>query len=166
MASQPARIAFPTPDHDHERCLGGTMARARAAFEARGLRLTDLRLAVFSEIAASHHAIGAYDVIDQLGRKGTRVAPVSVYRAIDALLAAGVVHRLESRNAFFACHASHTLERQNVVLACGSCGIVAEVDGDSVFGAIDAIVTRHRFEMAARVVEVAGRCAHCVAGGA
>jgi Fur family transcriptional regulator, zinc uptake regulator len=161
MVSQSSKIAFPAPDHDHERCVCGTMARAKAAFEARGVRLTELRLAVFSEIAASHHAVGAYDIIDQLSRKGTRLAPVSVYRAIDALLTAGVVHRLESRNAFFACHASHASERQNVVLACGTCGIVVEVEGDAVFTAIDAIVTTHRFEMAARVVEVAGRCAHC-----
>jgi Fur family transcriptional regulator, zinc uptake regulator len=158
-------IAFPRPDHDHARCVGGTLARARQAFEERGLRLTDLRLTVFREIAASHHAVGAYDIIDSLGKQGTRLAPVSVYRAIEALVEAGVVHRLESRNAFFACHASHVSARQNVVLACGDCGSVAEVEGEAVFSAIDAIVAQARFEMSARVVEVAGRCAHCVGAG-
>jgi Fur family transcriptional regulator, zinc uptake regulator len=159
--SDPSK-AFPGPGHNHVACLSETLARARAAFESRGLRLTDLRLRVLTEIAASHHAIGAYDIIGRLAEKGTRLAPVSVYRAIEALTEAGLVHRLESRNAYFACHASHTGERQHVVLSCGACGTIAEVDGDAVFGAIDAVTARQGFHAEVRVVEVAGRCAHCL----
>ena len=58
---------------------------------------------MFEEIAATHASIGAYDILAKLAEKGTRLAPISVYRAIDALLEAGVIHRLESKNAFFAC---------------------------------------------------------------
>src|SRR5262245_22209716 len=119
--------AFPAPGHNHELCLDAAMARARAAFAAKGRRLTPLREAVFQVIAAaSHRAIGAYEVLDRMARRGERLAPISVYRAIDALVAAGIVHRFESRNAFFACHAGHD-ERQ-LVLACEQCGSVAEVD--------------------------------------
>ena len=161
-----AGAAFPRPEHNHVACLSATLARARDAFEARGLRLTELRLRVFSEIAASHHAIGAYEVIDRLGDKGTRLAPVSVYRAIEALIEAGVVHRLETRNAYFACHSAHASERQHVILSCGDCGTVAEVDGEQVFGAIDAVAASHGFAAAVRIVEIAGRCAHCSGRGA
>ena len=111
------------------------MERARKAFDDKGLKLTPLRQAVFREIAASHRAIGAYEVLDRLAASGERLAPISVYRAIDALVAAGIVHRFESRNAFFACHAGH--EMRQLVLACETCGRVAEVDGDKVFAAID-----------------------------
>ena len=161
-----AGAAFPRPEHNHVACLSATLARARDAFEARGLRLTELRLRVFTEIAASHHAIGAYEVIDRLGEKGTRLAPVSVYRAIEALIEAGVVHRLETRNAYFACHSAHASERQHVILSCGDCGTVAEVDGEQVFGAIDAVAASHGFAAAVRIVEIAGRCAHCSGRGA
>lgn len=152
---------FPAPGHNHIACLSATLARARDSFETRGLKFTDLRLRVFTEIAGSHHAIGAYDVIDRLGEKGTRLAPVSVYRAIEALIAAGVVHRLESRNAYFACHAQHASERQHVILSCGACGAIAEVDAEPVFGAIDAVAGRHGFAPQARIVEIIGDCAHC-----
>jgi len=75
--------AFPAPGHDHELCLDEAMVRARAAFAARGLRLTPLREAVFQVIAgASHRAIGAYEVLDRLATRGERLAPISVYRAI------------------------------------------------------------------------------------
>lgn len=152
---------FPTPGHNHVTCLSNSLERARSAFEARGLRLTDLRLLVFTQIAASHHAVGAYDIIEMLSEKGTRLAPVSVYRAIEALMNAGVVHRLESRNAYFACHAAHASERQHVILSCGTCGTIAEVDGEAVFVALDQTARHHGFNPQARIVEVAGRCAHC-----
>ena len=106
-------------------------------------------------------AVGAYDIIEQLSQTGTRLAPVSVYRAIEALIEAGVVHRLESKNAFFACHANHASQRQNVVLSCGACGTIAEVDGETVFSAIDALAAAQKFEQASRIVEITGRCAHC-----
>jgi Fur family transcriptional regulator, zinc uptake regulator len=153
--------AFPGPAHNHVACLAHTLDRARTAFESQGLRLTDLRLRVFKQIAASHHAVGAYDIIERLANQGTRLAPVSVYRAIDALIEAGCVHRLESKNAFFACHANHASQRQNVVLSCSTCGVIAEVDGETVFTAIDAVATAQHFAQASRIVEITGRCAHC-----
>lgn len=135
------------------------MQRARKAFDDKGLRLTPLRQAVFQEIAASHRAIGAYEVLDNLATKGERLAPISVYRAIDALVGAGLVHRFESRNAFFACHAGH--EMRQLVLACETCGRVAEVDGDQVFAAIDVAAGSAAFAPKGAVVEVWGQCANC-----
>jgi Fur family transcriptional regulator, zinc uptake regulator len=158
-----ASKAFPAPEHDHEHCLDEAMARARSAFAAKGLRLTPLREAVFQEIAsASHRAIGAYEVLDRMAARGERLAPISIYRAIDALVAAGIVHRFESRNAFFACHAGH--EQRQLVLACEQCGAVAEVDGAKVFSAIDRTAEGAQFVASAAkgaVVEVWGLCAHC-----
>jgi Fur family transcriptional regulator, zinc uptake regulator len=154
--------AFPAPEHDHELCLDQAMARARSAFAAKGLRLTPLREAVFQEIAAaSHRAIGAYEVLERMAARGERLAPISVYRAIDALVAAGIVHRFESRNAFFACHTGH--EQRQLVLACETCGSVAEVDGARVFAAIDKTAEGASFAASAKgaVVEVWGLCAHC-----
>lgn len=159
----PRQSAFPGPDHNHGACLTATLARARAAFEAKGLRLTDLRLAVLSEIAASHEAIGAYDIIERLGVKGTRLAPVSVYRAIEALIDVGSVHRLESSNAYFACHAPHADQTPHVVLSCGNCQTIAEVAASDVFGALDEVAARHAFNASVRIVEVAGQCARCTA---
>src|SRR5262249_41572564 len=101
MTQAVASKAFPAPEHDHGLCLEEAMERARQAFEDKGLKLTPLRRSVLQEIAASHKAIGAYEVLDRLAARGERLAPISVYRAIEALVDAGIVHRFESRNAFF-----------------------------------------------------------------
>jgi Fur family transcriptional regulator, zinc uptake regulator len=160
--------AFPAPEHDHDVCLDEAMVKARKVFEDKGLRLTPLRQAVFREIAAaSHRAIGAYEVLDRLAARGERLAPISVYRAIDTLVAAGIVHRFESRNAFFACHAGH--EQRQLVLACEECGALAEVDGAKVFAAIDKAAGSASFlakSAKGAVVEVWGLCANCAAQGA
>ncbi len=156
--------AFPVPEHNHSPCLSRALDRAQQAFEAKGLRLTDLRRRVFEEIAGSHHAVGAYDILEQLGKQGgSRLAPISVYRAIDALLSAGVIHRLESKNAFFACHSAHADEGDQLILACEQCGRVAEVAAQPVFDAIAGAAREARFMPARTVTEVTGRCADCQA---
>ena len=153
--------AFPAPQHNHEPCMADALQRAEAAFTSRHLRLTDLRRHVFEEIVASHNAIGAYEVLDRLSRKGMRLAPISIYRALEALLEAGVVHRLESRNAYFACHSAHGAGSAQVVLTCSSCGSVAEVGGDPVVKAIETAAAKVDFRPATSIVEVTGVCRHC-----
>lgn len=160
----PNASAFHGPDHDHEHqpCLSQAVSRAEAVFAKQGLRLTPLRRDVLEEVAGSHKAVGAYEVLERLARKGgRRLAPISVYRALESLVSAGVVHRLESRNAFFACHAAHAVDRRQIVLACTLCGAVAEVGGTDVFEGIAAAAQATGFRMERALVEVMGACAHC-----
>ena len=156
--------AFPETGHNHGSCQTVLLDRASRVFEAKGMKLTDLRLRVLEEIAASHEALGAYEILDRLSSKGPRLAPISVYRAIDALHEAGLVHRLESRNAFFACHAAHDPDRDQVILACEKCGRVAEISGEQVFAAMRELVEKARFEARRIVTEVSGTCANCRTG--
>ena len=153
--------AFPAPDHNHGSCETALLDRAAQTFEAKGMKLTELRRRVLEEIAASHQALGAYEILDRLSAKGPRLAPISVYRAIDALHGAGLVHRLESHNAFFACHAHHDPSRNQVFLACERCGRVAEIAGDQVFAALRTLVEKAEFEVRRTVTEVTGTCATC-----
>lgn len=154
--------AFPPPGHDHGPCLATTLARAQAAFDTLGLRLTPLRRRVLEEIAGSHSAIGAYDILDRLSQQGSRrLAPISVYRALDSLVETGMVHRLESRNAFFACHAAHAGDRRQVVLACETCGAVAEIDMGRAFGEIGDAALASGFKPERILIEVMGTCAAC-----
>jgi Fur family zinc uptake transcriptional regulator len=161
MAQTWSADAFPVPKHNHGRCQSVALRRAQRLFDAKGLKLTELRRRVLEEISASHEALGAYEILDRLASKGRRLAPISVYRAIDALLAAGAVHRLESRNAFFACHAAHAPDRNQLILACERCGRVAEIEGEPVFGAIAHAVERAAFTPRRTVAEVSGECADC-----
>jgi len=145
--------------------LKASMDQATVIFAEKNIRFTDLRRKVFEEIASTPASVGAYEVLDRLAKKGTRLAPISVYRALDALLEAGVVHRLESKNAYFACKRMNQPRtgRRPMFLSCEKCGAVQEVDGDEIFQAIDAAAHNVKFEPRVRFVEVSGTCSDCAA---
>lgn len=137
--------------------------RAGVIFGEKNLRFTELRRKVFEEIASTTASVGAYEVLDRLAKKGTRLAPISVYRALDALLEAGVVHRLESKNAYFACRRLHQPRtgRRPMFLSCEVCRAVTETDGEEIFSSIDAAARGAKFEPRVRFVEVTGTCPDC-----
>ena len=87
------------------------------------------------------------------------------YDAIcDALMDAGVIHRLESKNAFFACRRpEHGFEKgkRPLVLACESCGAVAEVDSGRIFETISEMAEAAKFVPRVKFVEVSGLCPRC-----
>lgn len=142
--------------------LRQTLEHAREAFDAKNLRFTDLREQVFTEIASTRGSIGAYDILEQLAQKGTRLAPISIYRSIDALMDAGVIHRLESKNAYFACRRhEHGGKGRPIFLACETCGTVTEVSAQPIFDAIKALAETAGFEPKVKFVEVSGQCSEC-----
>lgn len=142
--------------------LRQTLEHAREAFDAKNLRFTDLREQVFTEIASTRGSIGAYDILEQLAQKGTRLAPISIYRSIEALMDAGVIHRLESKNAYFACRRhEHGGKGRPIFLACENCGTVTEVSAQPIFDAIKSLAETAGFEPKVKFVEVSGLCSEC-----
>ncbi|HUS98509.1 MAG TPA: transcriptional repressor [Hyphomicrobiaceae bacterium] len=162
MTEASAKHHFPGPGVPNERRLAKAVERANQAFADKNLRFTKLRQGVFEEIASTYTSIGAYDVLARLAEKGTRLAPISVYRAIDALIEAGVIHRLESKNAYFACRKlDHATGRRPIFLACEKCNAVAEVDSEGIFETIDRAAKSASFQPRVKFVEVSGICRHC-----
>lgn len=165
MAEVSQRSPFPNPDQQTAKKVAQTVERAAKVFAEKQLRFTKLRQQVFEEIAATHASIGAYEILARLAEKGTRVAPISIYRAIDALLEAGVIHRLESKNAFFACRRTdHTSKgKRPLFLSCEKCGAVGEVNGQHIFDLIGEAAKHAKFTPRVKFVEVQGLCPRCAA---
>ena len=93
---------FPAPDHDHNRCTAEAIDHAERVCERRAQKFTPIRRQVLQALLSSHRPLGAYEVIDELAKSMPRPAPITVYRALDFLMENGLVHRIESRNAFLA----------------------------------------------------------------
>jgi Fur family zinc uptake transcriptional regulator len=152
---------FPTPDHDHGRCSADALARAEALCAKRGERLTAMRRHVLEVLAASHKPIGAYEIIDAVAARGPRPAPITIYRALDFLSAQGLVHRIESRNAFLACINNHASGAPVVFLICEKCGEVGEAPSGAVTDSLNAAAKSAGFAPKSRVIEITGVCRHC-----
>ena len=153
-------VIFPAPDHDHERCTSTAIAHAEAQCAARAQRLTPMRRQVLEVLLSSHRPLGAYEIIDRLQQK-TRPAPITIYRALEFLCDNGLVHRIESRNAFVACVHKHGGGDLVIFLICERCGAVGEAPGGAAAEALKASSRAAGFSPRSPLVEIAGICAHC-----
>ena len=67
-----------------------------------------------------------YPLLDALRREGGGAGPPTVYRALEFLVAHGLVHRIETLHAFVGC--DHPGEQHaGQFLICRDCGVVREV---------------------------------------
>jgi Fur family transcriptional regulator, zinc uptake regulator len=153
--------SFPTPDHDHGRCTDDGLRHAEAVCEGRGQRLTTIRRKVLEAMLASHRPLGAYELIDRLAETMARPAPITIYRALDFLMENGLVHRIESRNAFLACAHNHDAMSTVAFLICDRCGLVGEIPATPIATSINEAARNSGFAAKMSVVEITGTCAHC-----
>lgn len=148
--------------HDHARRAPEALAEAERLCRTRGVRLTPIRRAVLEALYATHRPVGAYDLIEMVGQRGARrMAPITVYRALDFLLAEGFAHKLASRNAFLACPHFHAPGEMVVFLICDQCGGVDEVASPDLASSLNRLIGHEGFAVDTRVLEMTGRCAHC-----
>ena len=154
--------AFPAPDHDHDRCAADAIRHAERVCERRAQKFTPIRRQVLRALLSSHRPLGAYEVIDELARAMPRPAPITVYRALDFLMENGLVHRIESRNAYLAC-AAHDHDSTSAVafLICERCGLVGEIPSGSFAKELNAAARASGFAPKLSVVEITGVCTHC-----
>lgn len=151
-----------TGRHDHEVCVADAVAAADELCRARGSRLTPLRRRVLELIWSSHRPVGAYTMLDQLRAERHSAAPPTVYRALDFLMEEGLVHRIQSLNAFVGC-ADPTHAHAGMFLICGDCGDALEIDDEDLDTSIHRAADRHGFKINRRVVEATGTCPGCLA---
>ena len=152
---------FPAPDHDHDQCSTDAMAVAESLCAERGQRLTPIRRKVLGTLLASHKPLGAYEIIDQLALRGPRPAPITAYRALEFLRQNGLVHRIESRNAFIACVHNHAAGALVVFLICERCGAVGEASSADVTATLTSAARAVGFTPKSLVLELTGVCTHC-----
>ncbi|MCH6588521.1 MAG: transcriptional repressor, partial [Proteobacteria bacterium] len=94
--------------------------------------------------------------------QGTRrpSAPPTVYRALEFLLAQGLIHRIESLNAYVGCvHPDGAHGGQ--FLICTGCGATAEVHDPRVDAAVARRAEELGFAVARKTIEIAGLCPPC-----
>jgi Fur family zinc uptake transcriptional regulator len=152
---------FHAPDHDHERCSTDAMTMAEAICLDRGQRLTPIRREVLAALLASHKPLGAYEIIDRMAAKGARPAPITAYRALEFLRENGLVHRIESHNAFVACVHTHAAGDLVVFLICERCGVVGEASSADVATTLTSAARAAGFTPKSPVIEISGVCSHC-----
>ncbi len=123
--------------------------------------LTKNQTLVYDALEAADEPKSAYGLLKDLRKHGLR-APLQVYRALDTLLEAGLVHRLESLNAFVACrHPGCALHETSAFAICQMCGKVTEFAEKRVAALLDDWSRVHNFNLKRTTIELRGLCKAC-----
>lgn len=125
--------------------------------------LTKNQRLVLAALMQANRPQSAYTLLDHLRDDGFR-APLQVYRALNKLIAAGLVHRLESINSFVACAHPHEHGHGLVAFAiCDQCGQIEEFSDATVEKHLKDWAIAHTFRLSQTIIELRGTCADCEA---
>lgn len=146
--------------HDHSQCMHQAISTAEQLCASRGVQLTPIRHKVLELIWNSHKAIKAYDLLDLIRPVNDAAKPSTVYRALDFLLEQGLIHRVESLNAFVGCRNSGT-QHDQLLLICTVCHDIEERPAFDVFKALNDETQNANFNPQRKTLEIHGLCKSC-----
>lgn len=117
--------------------------------------------AVFDRLCRADRPLGAYALLDLLRAEGFN-SPMQVYRALHALVEKGVIHRLETLNAYVPCLRSDRREHGLTVLAiCTMCGRLGEFSDEEMARRLIRWSRNSGFRLESSMIEVQGTCLAC-----
>ncbi len=134
--------------------------------EKQGLRLTSKREKVLSGLLSSNKALSAYELVDYCKNEfGETIPAMSVYRILDFLQSARMVHKLSLANKYVAC--SHITCQHNhedsQFLICIECQRVEEINmGRSTVRKIHEEADKEGFSIVNPQLEINCLCKSCV----
>jgi Fur family zinc uptake transcriptional regulator len=150
--------------HDHDTCIQEALQNAKQICQVKGGVLTDIRRQVLELIWRNHHPVKAYDIIEKFKpseRTQGAAKPTTIYRALEFLLEKGLIHRVESLNAFIGC--SNPLHvHELILLICKKCENVQERSAERVMESIKTELQQVHFMAHSKIIEIHGVCERCI----
>jgi Fur family transcriptional regulator, zinc uptake regulator len=146
--------------HNHSACVRQALQLALTLCEARGARLTKVRLRVLELIWQSHKPVGAYELLPLLAKEGFNSAPPTVYRALDFLLELGLIHRLSSINAYVGCSRPQS-HHPVCFFICSRCGRAQELENDKLQAMSRQVEQLLGVTVEQQLTELSGLCPNC-----
>lgn len=148
-------------NHNHAQCLHEAMATAARLCQERGVQLTPIRQQILALIWSDHKAVKAYDLLDRIKPLQSGAKPATVYRALDFLIEQGLIHRIESLNAFIGCTCPDH-QHELLLLICKQCNEVEERSAPDVMRSLTAEIKHANFIAQNKAIEIHGVCNKCV----
>tara|TARA_S200000501_G_scaffold303648_1_gene291479 strand:+ start:1008 stop:1406 length:399 start_codon:yes stop_codon:yes gene_type:complete len=103
----------------------------------------------------------AYSILFNVQKKGIN-APQQIYRALDKLIEAGKIHKIESKNAFVACKNSNCeVSKATAFSICESCEIVDEISDTKLSKYLSKFNNKKGMKFKRFNLEFFGLCKKC-----
>jgi Fur family zinc uptake transcriptional regulator len=119
---------------------------------------------VLNTLRKNIRPLSAYAILEKLHKFGVKSPPI-VYRALNALIESGKVHKINELNTFVACDCDdnhrHSL---SVLTICQSCKKVSELHDHSVINHLTKLMSFDIGIVKQAVIELPIRCKDCTIG--
>jgi Fur family zinc uptake transcriptional regulator len=148
--------------HNHKHCVSTALATAEQVCLQRGVQLTPIRYQILELIWESHKAVKAYDLLERIKPLQMAAKPPTIYRALEFLSEQGLIHRVESLNAFIGCRCSNAPHEQ-LLLICKNCQEVEERTAPQVMRVLADEFKEAGFTAHSQAIEIHGLCSRCAA---
>lgn len=147
---------------NHYSCRTTALRSAEKICAERGSRLTNIRRRILEMIWENHQPVKAYDLLEKIRQdnRSMAAAPPTVYRALDFLIEEGLVHKIDSMNAYVGCMHPDT-HNDCFFMICLECGTAEECCNDDLAESIMNATRKYRFTPQATTLEIIGTCAQC-----
>ena len=126
------------------------------------LTLTSLRKAVLFVLWDTKKPCKAYDILDRLYESQPNATASAVYRALGFFVTAGMVHKLDSIQAYALCAEPETHRCSEVMMVCSLCHAVREVHDVKLRQAAEHLVMCDGFQLSHDPIELRGVCKPCL----
>lgn len=136
------------------------LAAAEKYCAERGERLTQQRRDVLSLLLNHKGCVKAYDLLAELRAIYPQAQPPTVYRPLKFLMDLGLVHRVESQNAYVACDLDE-YAHHDLLVVCSRCAAVTEVADEAVGALLRNRLKNNGFELQNATLEISALCGAC-----
>ena len=144
-----------TPPPTATDALARQYRRAEALVARKKGRFTAIRRTVYLRLLESDVPLGAYDILDRLGGVGSQKPP-TVYRALDWLIAHGLVAKLATNSRYVVVGTDR--ETAEAFLICRDCGETHTLRAEALTQSLTRTAQQRGFSDIQPVLELVGSC--------
>lgn len=125
----------------------------------KGFRLTRVRKALVEEMDLARKPLSVAELKTLLGRRGLCPHKTSVYRALNTLLAEGIVKKISFGEVQSRYELAGMKHHHHAI--CEKCGEIEDVDCAAGISEIEKALQAQHFQVSCHSVEFFGLCKEC-----
>ncbi|KTD16875.1 Fur family transcriptional regulator [Legionella jordanis] len=127
------------------------------------LKLTSLRKTVLFVLWDNRKPLKAYEILNKLLPIHSNSTAPSIYRVLDYFVDYGVVHKIESIQAYTLCHEPGKKLPSEILMVCNQCHQVQEIYDINLQSGLETLAQSNCFHLGQDVIELKGICGKCQA---
>jgi Fur family transcriptional regulator, zinc uptake regulator len=130
-------------------------------FKSLSITLTSLRKAVLFSLWQAKKPLKVHEIIEDLVAAQFSATATSVYRVLDFFMEAGLLHKIESIQAYALCLTPDHKHSTEMLMICDKCHDMTEAHDETLRFLLTQLASNAAFKISEDVIELKGICHAC-----